>query len=175
MKKYLFLTAMLFCAGGLAAYNSGSETAARPQAAQAQPVPAPAPGDDPVRLKASQILAQADAAKKAPQPAPAVKKETPKAAEQDSEEAGVLIDSKSDTESEAQSSAYVAEIGHQEDAAFASSIPASYGPMKGVLNEQGRNILVFENEDGILSFVQISVGKNSVSWKLLARVGRSQD
>ena len=117
----------------------------------------------------------AEASKKS-QASPSAKKETAKAAEQDSEEAGVMIDAKSeDTESEVFSSSYKTGTERQEEAAFASSIPASYGPMKGVLNEQGRNILVFENEDGILSFVQISVGKNSVSWKLLARVGRSQD
>jgi len=193
MKKCLFLAVTLFCAGGLIAQDTGPEVISSPQTGQkkqssvskqdadtavsptAGPMHAAHGKSKRGRIIVAQVPAAAEASKKS-QPSPAAKKEMPKAAEQDSEEAGVMIDSKSDdTEGEALSSSYATGTERQEDAAFASSIPASYGQMKGVLNEQGRNVLVFENEEGILSFVQVSLGRDLLTWKLLARVARSQD
>ncbi|HAF96428.1 MAG: hypothetical protein A2X34_08170 [Elusimicrobia bacterium GWC2_51_8] len=123
----------------------------------------------------AQVPAAAGASKKS-QSSTAAKKETAKTQDQDGEEGGVVIDSKSE-DSEVDTTPYSSKnsVDQSENAGFASYLPAAYGPLKGVLNEQGRNVLVFENEDGILSFVQASVGKNSVSLKLLARVARSQE
>jgi len=158
MKKYLFLALTLFCAGGLIA-----QVAQVPAAAGASKKPQP-------------WTAPAAAGRPVSQSSTAAKKEAAKTQEQDGEETGVMIDSRSE-DSEAETSPYSSKnsVDQAENAGFASSLPASYGPLKGVLNEQGRNVLVFENEDGILSFVQASVGKNSVSLKLLARVARSQE
>ena len=183
MKRYLLTAAILCCAGGLNALTTGAEAVPGPQTGQKQQIsvskqaPAPvyaAPGKSTRGLiVVAQVPSAPDAAKKYQS---AAKKEAAKAAEQDSEEAGVMIDSKSDdADSETPSSSSMAGTERQEDAAFASYLPASYGQMKGVLNEQNRNVLVFENEDGVLSFVQVSVEKKSVTWKLLARVGRSQE
>ena len=55
-------------------------------------------------------------------------------------------------------------------------LPSSYGQCKGVMNEGGRTILIFESlDDGAIYFVQVNVGKNSVSWKLVDRILRSAD
>jgi len=104
------------------------------------------------------------------------KKIKPPAPELNSEDSGVVVDSKSeDIDAETFSDFSDGKAEQQKDADFDSSIPASYGQLKGVLNEPGRNVLVFENEDGVLSFVQASFGRNSLTCKLLARAGRSQD
>ncbi|MCX5784753.1 MAG: hypothetical protein NTX59_03600 [Elusimicrobia bacterium] len=186
MKKYLFAAAMLLCAGGLSARIPGAEVVPGPRtgrekqssASKQAAVPAYAAPSQSTRgrIVVAQVPAAPDAAKKYQSSASAAKKEAAKAAEQDSEEAGVMIDSKSeDTESDASPSSSMTGTERQEDVTFASYIPSSYGQMKGVLNEQGRSVLIFENEEGILSFVQVSVGKKSVAWKLLARVARSQE
>ena len=152
MKKYLFLALTLLCAGGLIAQKNVPEVI-------------PGPGDGNRK--------QSFAPKQSEVPAKNSKSPAPK---QNSEEDGVVIDSKSEG-SEAETSTYSSENNseQQADAGFASSLPASYGKLKGVLNEPGRNVLVFENEEGILSFVQVSLGRSSLTWKLLARAGRSQD
>ena len=54
-------------------------------------------------------------------------------------------------------------------------MPASYGQLKGTLSDGGRSLLVFESDDGTISFVQIFTGKNAVSWKLVSRIYRSAD
>jgi len=151
MKKYLFLGAILLGAGGLVARDTGASSVSGLKSGRAMVAQAPSASD-------------------------AAKKDQLKAAEQDDEDTSVIIDSKSgDADSETLSSSASAAAEHQEETAFDSSIPASYGQFKGVMAEQGRNVLVFENEDGVLGFVQISVARNSVNWKLLARVSRSQD
>ncbi|HAH33019.1 MAG TPA: hypothetical protein DCL44_11970 [Elusimicrobia bacterium] len=185
MKKYLFLIAVLFCAGGLGA-KPGTEAAPGPQKGQEKQNSVSTKAvvasytlhsqSERGRIIVAQVPSAPDAAKKTQPPATPSRKEAAKAADQDSEEAGVLIDSKSeDTESETQPASYKAATERQDESAFASYLPASYGQLKGILDEQGRNVLVFENEDGVLSFVQVSVGKQSVVWKLLTRIGRSQE
>ena len=178
MKKYLFLALTLFCAGGLIAQKNASEVISGPGDGKEKQSFAPKrtavspAGTNKVPAKNSKSAAPAASR----QNHAAVKKEAAKTTEQDSEEGGVVIDSKSE-DSEAETLSYPSKNNAEqpEEAAFASYIPASYGQLKGVLIEQGRNVMVFENDEGILSFVQVSVGKNSVTWKLLARVARSQD
>jgi len=52
-------------------------------------------------------------------------------------------------------------------------IPYSYGDLKGIFMEAGKNVLVFESESGVLSFVTINMEKNNkVSWKLLYQINR---
>ena len=93
--------------------------------------------------------------------------------EQDAEESVVLIDSKAETEETGTSADYGAE---REERTVPGGLPSSYGQCKGVINDGGRNILVFESiDDGSLSFVQLVVGKSAVSWKLLDRIPRSGD
>lgn len=63
----------------------------------------------------------------------------------------------------------------EDEALVPGGLPVSYGLLKGTLNEGGRSILVFENEDGTITFVQVMIGKNSVNWKMIARIRRSMD
>lgn len=117
----------------------------------------------------------ADKAKPAPEKkvvgaAPA-KAPAPKPAEEP-EESMVMIDDKA--EPEYGKAAYSGEA--EDRPAVAGGIPYSFGQCRGVLNEGGRSVLVFESlEDGTISFVQVTLGKGAVSWKLLDRIPRSNE
>ena len=89
-------------------------------------------------------------------------------------ESGVLIDSRTEgADAERFDAPSAAEQGEPE---VSGGIPASYGQCKGIINEAGRTILVLESqEDGAVSFVQVTVKKNSVSWKLVDRIPRGAD
>lgn len=120
------------------------------------------------KVSAAPAAAQGAAAQPAPQP-----KKTDKYADQDAEESVVMIDSKADAEDGA---VYTGNSGERDDSLVPGGIPSSYGQCKGILNEGGRNILVFESiEDGSLAFVQLTLGKAKISWKLLDRLPRSAD
>ena len=96
--------------------------------------------------------------------------------EQAEEEGAVMIDDKSDEDSSGSFSDNDTAAPEEREAPSArGGLPASYGQLKGTLNDGGRNLLVFENEDGVISFVQIFAGKNSVAWKLMSRIYRSAD
>ncbi len=124
--------------------------------------------------------AQAQNASPAQQPAPkasapAVQKAVQKAPPAEEEEPGaVMIDPRSDedrsgrfTDNEARGEA------ETEEPAAPNGMPAAYGPLKGALNDAGRSLLVFENEDGEISFVQVFIGKSAVTWKLISRIPRA--
>jgi hypothetical protein len=97
-------------------------------------------------------------------------------ADQSGEDGGVMIDARSDE-------AYSGRVPDNEPAAAEDTetpavpggLPVSYGQLKGTLNDGGRSLLVFENDNGTISFVQITAGKNTVSWKLVSRIHRSAD
>lgn len=115
-------------------------------------------------------------AQAAPKPAAApVKKTEPvkpaaKAAEEQ-EESMVMIDDKADPDYSRVSSADA-----DEQPAVPGGIPASYGQCKGVMNDGGRTLLVFESaDDGTISFVQVTLGKTGAAWKLADRIYRSAD
>ncbi|MEK7721976.1 MAG: hypothetical protein AAB359_06265 [Elusimicrobiota bacterium] len=131
--------------------------------------------------KATTLLAAASSVQSeqpAAQPKKAAKDESAKTAaakpdEQDAEESGVMIDSKAGAEEAGSPGAYGVE---QDERAAPGGLPSSYGQCKGVINDADRSILVFENpEDGAVSFVQMTVGKTNVSWKLVDRIPRSAD
>ena len=133
------------------------------------------------RKKAVTLLAAAPAPQQeqpAAQPKKAVKAEPSKTAaakpsEQDAEESVVMIDSRAEAEDEGFSAAYG---GDQEERPVPGGLPSTFGQCKGTLTDAGRSILVFENpDDGAVSFVQITVGKANVSWKLIDRIPRSAD
>jgi len=90
------------------------------------------------------------------------------------EEGSVMIDEKAEAASSGRLSGGESEpaAAHANDAGV---IPASYGQLKGTLADGGANILVFENEDGVISFVQVLVGKKSVTCRLIDKVLRSAD
>ena len=103
------------------------------------------------------------------------KKESAKG-EQYEEEGAVMIDARSDEDYSGRlSDNEPAAAAEGQDPVIPGGMPASYGQLKGTLNESGRSLLVFENDGGILSFVQILAGKNVVSWKLISRIYRSAD
>ncbi len=113
------------------------------------------------------LLAQAQPAAEKKPAAPA--KQAVKPAEEP-EESVVMIDSRTEPEDPRQSAAPA------EERQAPAGIPSSYGQCRGVMSEAGRTVLVFESpEDGSLAFVQISIGKSGVGWKLLDRVYRSAD
>ncbi|PIU20755.1 MAG: hypothetical protein COT18_00650 [Elusimicrobia bacterium CG08_land_8_20_14_0_20_59_10] len=114
--------------------------------------------------------AAAPAGQKAEKP-PAAK---PKQADADADDGAVMIDSLYDAEETGRFDDRIEMAGDEAD--VAGGIPSSYGACRGTMNEGGRNILVFESlDDGSLTFVQVTVGKNSVSWKLAGSIGRSAD
>ncbi|OGS56566.1 MAG: hypothetical protein A3J79_04915 [Elusimicrobia bacterium RIFOXYB2_FULL_62_6] len=107
-------------------------------------------------------------------PAPAPKKEV-KPAEPE-EEGSVMIDSKAgDAEPGEEPEYRPRSQGEADEVNVPGGLPVSYGFLKGTLTEGGRNLLVFENEDGTITFVQVTVGKSAAAWKLVARIRRSLD
>lgn len=117
----------------------------------------------------------ADKAKPAPEKkvagaAPA-KAPAPKPVEEP-EESMVMIDDR--VEPENGKASYSGE--NEDRQAVPGGIPYSYGQCKGVMNEGGRSVLVFESlDDGTISFVQVALGKGAVSWKLLDRIPRGNE
>lgn len=88
----------------------------------------------------------------------------------------VMIDSKADQEEAGRSVAKPVEEAVEREVDVPGGLPVSYGQCKGVINEGGRNLLVFENpDDGTVYLVQVIVGKNGVSWKLAGSIPRSAD
>ena len=112
--------------------------------------------------------------KKAP---PAPRKEPSKAAaEQENEEGGVMIDSKAEeSDDQFEEPAPPRPAPEAEEISVPGGMPLSFGQLKGTINDGGRSILVFENEEGVIAFVQVFIGKNAVSWKLVSRIRRSMD
>ncbi|MCM2266755.1 MAG: hypothetical protein NDI60_03170 [Elusimicrobiales bacterium] len=138
---------------------------------------APAPGKK--AAKAAPADAQKPAAPAAAKPAAAQKaaaRPAPKPADQEAEESVVMIDSKGDPDETGRFSAG-SYGGDQEDPSpLAGGMPASYGQLKGVMNDGGRSLLVLESpEDGAITFVQVTAGKAGVTWKLVDRILRSAD
>lgn len=168
MKKLIPFVLVAVCAAALSAQpaseKAAGKTAAAAAAAAAKPAekkPAAPALPVPSAKAASPAAAQADG-----------KSARAKAAQKQGEEGDdgtVMIDSKAEIEDSAYSAA-------QDYAAVPGGIPSSYGQCKGVTTEGGRTILIFESiEDGSVTFVHVTFGKNGVSWKLLDKVGRSAD
>jgi hypothetical protein len=166
MKKYLIAALIFGCGVPLRAQTAVPADKAKPAAAApvktAQAKAAPA--------KAAPAKAAPAAEKKAP--AAAARPAADKQADQDNEESVVMIDSKGDAEDNGRFNSGE----DKEERTVPGGIPSSYGQCKGTIVEGGRSLLVFESaEDGTLSFVQVVVGKASVTWKLVDRIGRSAD
>ncbi len=53
------------------------------------------------------------------------------------------------------------------------ALPYNYGQFKGVLNIDGKNMLVFEGDDGTIYFIQIYLEKDKIKWKLYGKIERS--
>ena len=121
------------------------------------------------------LYAQAPVDKsKADTSAAAKKAAAAKQADQEPEDSVVMIDSKgSDSDNDEGSRVSGSD---QEEAAVPGGLPSSFGLCMGLITEAGRTVMVFESpDDGTISFVQILLGKNRVSWKLLDRIPRSAD
>ncbi|HAN05994.1 MAG TPA: hypothetical protein DCQ25_12305 [Elusimicrobia bacterium] len=157
MKKTFICAALTVMAGALFAQTP---------AGKAKPAPAKPAAAAPV------ITAQA--APKPAAPAPAKKPESAKPAPkpvEDQEESMVMIDDKADSDYSRVSSADA-----DEQPAVPGGIPSSYGQCKGVMNDGGRTLLVFESaDDGAISFVQVTLGKTGAAWKLVDRIYRSAE
>ncbi len=162
MKKYVIVALLLGC--GAALYAQTAVPADKAKAAVAAP------------KKTAQAKPSGTAAVKPEAASPAAIKKTVKPApanqaDQDNEESVVMIDSKSDSEDNGRFNS-----GEDQERTVPGGLPSSYGQCKGTITEGGRTLLVFESaEDGTLSFVQVIVGKISVTWKLVDRVPRSAD
>ena len=159
MKKYLISLALLVCGVPLFAQGPASGKAAAPAAVNQS-------------TRTARGAQPAAAAKKPAAAKPAAKPAADNQADQDNEEAVVMIDSKGDAEDNGSFSAGE----DREEKTVPGGIPSSYGQCKGTIVEGGRSLLVFESaDDGTLSFVQVIVGKTSVTWKLVDRIPRSAD
>lgn len=157
MNKSLIAALLLVCGGALYAKEPSKKIKAEVAALQTAAAAA---------VKAEAVQARKDA-----------KEEQAKAAaakqEQEAEESVVMIDSKGEAGEAEAPAAYGAE---QEERAVPGGLPSSYGQCKGVIADAGRNILIFESpDDGSVSFVQVTVGKANISWKLVDRIPRSAD
>ncbi|HAU89596.1 MAG TPA: hypothetical protein DCW72_05000 [Elusimicrobia bacterium] len=160
MKKTFICVALTVMAGALFAQTP---------AGKAKPEPAKPAAAAPV------VTAQAAPRKTAPEaPAPAKKPEPTKPAPkpvEDQEESVVMIDDRADSDY-----SRVPTADADEQPAVPGGIPSSYGQCKGVMNDGGRTILVFESaDDGAISFVQVTLGKTGAAWKLLDRIYRSAE
>ena len=157
MKRSLIAVLLLVCAGALYAKEPSKKIKAEVAALQTAAAAA---------VKADAVQAKKDA--KAEQVKAAAARQ-----EQDAEESVVMIDSKGDAGEAETPAAYGAE---QEERVVPGGLPSSYGQCKGVISDAGRNLLIFESpDDGSVSFVQVTVGKANVSWKLVDRIPRSAD
>ncbi len=159
MKKYLIAAVLLVCGVPLHAQGPGAAAKAAVPAAVAR------------STRTARGAQPADLGKKTVKAAPA-KPAVDKQADQENDEAVVMIDSKGDAEDNGSFSSGE----DREDRTVPGGIPSSFGQCKGTLTEGGRSLLVFESaDDGTLSFVQVVVGKAGVSWKLVDRIPRSAD
>jgi hypothetical protein len=169
MKKIYIAVLLLACALPVSAQTSAS---------QAQPDGGTAAKAQTPHKKAAKKRVRT-APQKAAQPQSAVSTDTARddAAQQNGQDygdSGVMIDAKSDSDDTGNYSA--SPVDEQDEAAAPGGIPASYGQCKGVVNEAGRTLLVFESsDDGTITFVQVTAGRSSVSWKLVDRITRSAD
>ena len=107
-------------------------------------------------------------------PAPAVQKAAQKAPPVEEEEPGaVMIDPRPDEDRSGRfTGGGAGGEADTEEMIAPGGMPASYGPLKGSLSDAGRSLLVFENEEGDISFVQVFIGKSAVTWKLISTVRR---
>ena len=107
--------------------------------------------------------------------APAARKPVKKAPPPEEEEPGaVMIDTRSDEDRSGRFTDSGAG-GEAGEPAAPGGMPVSYGQLKGSLNDAGRSLLVFENADGEIAFVQVFVGKNAVTWKLISTIRRGNE
>ncbi|PIS46519.1 MAG: hypothetical protein COT17_08150 [Elusimicrobia bacterium CG08_land_8_20_14_0_20_51_18] len=82
----------------------------------------------------------------------------------------VMVDT---SEPDAYRSAYFKEEKNAVEKEDAAAIPYVYGSLRGSFNEGAKNIMVFENEEGVITFIQVFLEKNSVSWKFLSQINRN--
>ena len=157
MKKTFICAALTVMAGALFAQTP--VTKAKPAAAK------PAAAAPVTTAQAAPKPAAAVPAKKTEPVKPAAK------AVEEQEESMVMIDDKADSDYSRVSSADA-----DEQPAVPGGIPSSYGQCKGVMNDGGRTLLVFESaDDGAISFVQVTLGKTGAAWKLADRIYRSAE
>ena len=141
---------------------AGAQQTKNAPALQAKPVEAVSPD----KLQENKRLAARDEKKQVPP----VKKFVE--ANQDEEEGNVMVDTKAGEDVRDLAS----DNGREDEGTNAAgAIPSSYGQLKGALTEGGRGVLVFENEDGVISLVQVVMGRGPVSWKLISKIPRSAD
>ena len=163
MNKTLIAVVLLVCGGALCAQTPAEKikaAAAKKTGVVVAAAPAAQPGQP------------AGQPKKAVKAEP-VKAAAPKPSEQDAEESVVMIDSKAEAEDEGAAVSYNAE---QDERAVPGGLPSSFGQCKGVVNDAGRTVLIFESpDDGSVYFVQVTLGRANVSWKLIDRIPRSAD
>ena len=168
MKKYLIIALLLTCGVSLYAQDSGPADKTK-TAADGQKKNAQAQASKPAAVKTAKAAPPAE--KKAVKAAPAAPS-ADKQADQDNEESVVMIDSKGEADDNGRFSAGE----DREERTVPGGLPSSYGQCKGVINEGGRSLLVFESpEDGTVSLIQVVAGKNNVAWKLVGRIPRSAD
>lgn len=156
MKIILILAVMSLSAGALFAQTPAQKpkpaAEKKPAAVAAEPAPA--------------AVAAAPAKKPAARPEPAKPAAKP---QEEPEESMVMIDTRTDPEDVRGAASAPEGAG----AAAPKVLPSVFGQFKGVLNDGGRNLLLFENPDsGDIFFVQVTFGKGGVSWRLLDSLKR---
>ncbi|MEW6011804.1 MAG: hypothetical protein ACP5SD_05325 [Elusimicrobiales bacterium] len=53
------------------------------------------------------------------------------------------------------------------------ALPYSYGVIKGVINLEGKNILVLESDDGTINFIYVYNDRGKMKWKIYGKIKRN--
>jgi len=61
----------------------------------------------------------------------------------------------------------------QKDIYDENSLPYSYGVIRGVINMDGKNIMVLEGDDGSINFIYVYMDRGKLKWKLYGKIKRS--
>jgi len=61
----------------------------------------------------------------------------------------------------------------QKDIYDENSLPYSYGVIRGVINMDGKNIMVLEGDDGSINFIYVYIDRGKLKWKLYGKIKRS--
>lgn len=99
-----------------------------------------------------------------------VKKKVIKEEEKQSDEysqSEVLVDNMSND-----NISYTENEDAQQEYTDPDALPYTYGQIKGVMNIEGKNILVLESEDGSINLIYVYNDKGKMKWKLYGKIKR---
>lgn len=88
---------------------------------------------------------------------------------EDYSQSEVLVD-KMNFDTESASYSYGEE---NQDTIDPDALPYSFGVIKGIINSEGKNIIVLESDDGTINFIYVYNDKGKMKWKIYGKIKRS--